>query len=305
MDEGTITSGQALAINTNGASTAVLALGTLTETTFSLENVTTTAFTYGSSTGTALGSDDKFTVTLANGGSIFTGSSIADSVTGGSGADSITGGAGADSITGGAAADTITGGNGDDSITGGDGADSLTGGAGDDTITLGTGSSAGADIDTVVFASTGALNGSDTVNEFAVAQDKFNITAFLTGATHVSGTASTATALADHGNSIAVANNKVLFAAGHATATTGFDTAAKIVTGIADGGDFDAIDVAASAKAILVFGAVGTGTTMYVYAVENDGTAAIATGEVTLIGTINGAAADIGTISIATNFVVA
>jgi S-layer protein len=201
------------------------------------------------------------------------------------------------SITGGAGADVITGGAG--AGAGGAG-DTITGGAGDDTITLGTAGS----VDVVVFGATGALNGSDTISTFTVAADKFDVTAFLTSASHVAAAESSVAALATEGTSIAVADNKILFAEGHATATTGFDTAAEIVTGIANGGAFDAIDVAASASAILVFGAAGTATTMYVYAVENDTTAAIATGEITLIGIINGATGDIGTISVTTNFVV-
>ncbi|NDA53152.1 MAG: hypothetical protein EBX66_12005, partial [Betaproteobacteria bacterium] len=73
------------------------------------------------------------------------------------------------SLLGSAGADSITGGSGDDSIVAGDGNDTITGGAGNDTITGGAGNdnlTGGAGADRFVFASTAALNGTDTLADF-------------------------------------------------------------------------------------------------------------------------------------------
>jgi hypothetical protein len=58
--------------------------------------------------------------------------------------------------------DSISGGAGNDIINSGDGNDFVSGGAGNDTINLGLGT------DTLIFSTTQALNGVDTVNNFSV-----------------------------------------------------------------------------------------------------------------------------------------
>ena len=64
------------------------------------------------------------------------------------------------------------------------------------------------------------------------------------------------------------------------------DTAAEMITALADNGVLDAVDTAANADAIIVIGGADDDTTHYVYGIDNDSTAAIASGEIVLLGTI-------------------
>ena len=207
---------------------------------------------------------------------------LATTVTGSSKIDNITGGSAADNLSGGDGADAIVGGAGNDTINGGAGNDTLTGGTGNDAYTLGAGT------DTVVF--TASSNGSDTVADFTTS-DVLNVSAYLTGGallntTGAGGTITLATvaALAASGTPIAVADNKGYIAEVAAEAT--IDSVADIVTALADGGVMDAVDVTASATAVLIVGGADDDTTFYVYVIANDGTAAVTAGEVQLIGTI-------------------
>lgn len=86
--------------------------------------------------------------------------------------ENVTGTDGADYIVGSTAANVINGGDGADYIYAGLGADTITGGAGNDTIVLTETSSA---VDTVIFEATAALNGSDTITGFVLANDKINL----------------------------------------------------------------------------------------------------------------------------------
>jgi hypothetical protein len=81
----------------------------------------------------------------------------ADEITTGAGDDNIDTKDGDDTIDAGAGEDTITGGAGDDTITGGAGADTLDGGDGDDTFVFNAG------------------DGEDTINNFVVGDDDFDI----------------------------------------------------------------------------------------------------------------------------------
>ena len=94
----------------------------------------------------------------------------------------------------------------------------------------------------------------------------------------------TAGELATEGTTIALANNKLFVA--QVANVAGIDTAAEIVTAFANTGVIDALDVAASATAFLVISGADSATTAFVYGIVNDGTAAIATGEVFLVGSI-------------------
>lgn len=198
---------------------------------------------------------------------------------------SVTGGGGADTIIGGAGADTIVGGAGADVLTSGLGADSITAGTGDDTITL---TADGAAVDTVVFSgATLALNGADTITGFTLAADVLKFSSLTSGAlstTITAGTMATAAALATEGTTIALTNNKVFVA--QVALVAGIDTAAEVITALTDTGVMDALDVAASATAFLVVSGADSSTTAYVYGIVNDATAAIATGELVLVGTI-------------------
>jgi len=157
----------------------------------------------------------------------------------------------------------------------------INGGKGADTITL------SAMADTVVFAgSTAAANGSDVITDHQVA-DVYNFASVLTGGTLANAgdiTLASTTALATEGSSIAVATNKVYVAEVAAEAT--IDSVADLVTALADGGVMDAVDVAASAEAIIVVGGADDDTTHYIYGINNDATAAVAASEVALLATV-------------------
>jgi len=189
--------------------------------------------------------------------------------------ENVTGSDGADYILGSSAANTISGGTGGDTVIGG---------AGDDTITLGSGS------DTVVFSgATDAANGEDTIGTFKTG-DIYDFSGFLTGgalANTVSGTGITlasTTALATSTTSIAVTDGEVYVI--EDTTEASIDTAAEMITELADTGGLDAVDIAASATAILVVGGADDDTTHYIYGIVNDTTAAIASGEITLLATV-------------------
>jgi Ca2+-binding RTX toxin-like protein len=204
--------------------------------------------------------------------------------------DTITTGAGNDTISGNAGADIIDGAAGTDTINGGAGADSITGGAGNDTMSGGAGS------DTFLFTQTAALNGSDTVSDFAVGTvasggDVIDTSGFnVTIANANVGTAitlATATALATEGTTIAVADDEAYFAKVASTSTA--DTVAELVTALTNGGELDAVDIAANADALVILGQ-DNGSTLFVYGVNNDGTAAIIASEVALLATITSSA---------------
>ena len=160
----------------------------------------------------------------------------------------------------------------------------ITGGVGDDTIVLGAGA------DTVVFSGhTTAANGADTISTFQTG-DTFDFSSVLTSGGFVNTTSSgaitlhTTTALATEGSTIAVADEKVIVI--EVANEADIDTAAEMITALADSGVADAVDVAASADAIIIVGGADDDTTHYVYGVDNDTTAAVATGELVLLGTI-------------------
>jgi Ca2+-binding RTX toxin-like protein len=220
--------------------------------------------------------------TLVNVGTAETVSTRVDSL---SGFENITGSAGTDYLIGSSSANSISGGAGADYINPGLGADTITGGAAADTIVLTETTSSS---DTVVFSgATTALNGADIITGFVLAADVLSFSSLTAGsltATITAGTMATATALATETTSIALATNKV-YVAQVATAA-GIDTAAEVITAIADGGVLDALDVAANATAFLIVSGADVATSAYVYGIVNDATAATAAGELVLLGTI-------------------
>ena len=84
---------------------------------------------------------------------------ISSTITGGSDANTILGGSAVDNIIGGSGDDVVSAGDGDDIIDGGSGSDNLTGGGGDDT-----------------FVFTKSSNGTDTINDFVIADDILQFT---------------------------------------------------------------------------------------------------------------------------------
>jgi Ca2+-binding RTX toxin-like protein len=106
-----------------------------------------------------------------NGNDTLTGTAGNDSLNGGNGNDSLIGNAGDDTLIGGNGTDFLVGSAGNDLLNGDNGSDTLRGGLGSDTLTGGNGA------DVFVFA---ALEGTDTITDFSLSNDKIGLTGGLT-----------------------------------------------------------------------------------------------------------------------------
>jgi hypothetical protein len=187
-------------------------------------------------------------------------------------------------LTGSTAANTIVGTNQIDQISGGAGGDTITSSGGNDVITLGS----GADVVKIIDLTSG--DGSDTISTFATG-DKIDVdgVASFTGAV-VNSTSSGAitlnsvAALAASGTTIGVADNKLIVV--EVANKAAVDTIADIVTALANTGVMDAVDFAANADAVLVVGGADDDTTHFIYGIDNNGTAAIVSGELALLATV-------------------
>ena len=175
--------------------------------------------------------------------------------------------------------DTLTGDTGVNTINGGNGADTITGGAGDDILS----GEAGADIYT--FASTAALNGSDSIS-FVVADDVLDFAAFLSGGSvDLNGGSSPAITsyTADSNGDVNIADKVVLFD----TTTTGLSVA-NLVSEIEGAGNAFALD----GKAVVITGdADSSASPALVYFVDSsvDSTSSdVTSSDVTLVGTLSG-----------------
>ena len=99
-----------------------------------------------------------------------------DTLDGQAGSDKLWGGAGIDTINGGDGSDIIHGGGGNDIIDGGDGNDTINGGDGIDVLTGGLG------VDTFVYERINKHNKGDTVTDFDLNKDKFDLSAIFSDA---------------------------------------------------------------------------------------------------------------------------
>ena len=160
----------------------------------------------------------------------------------------------------------------------------ITGTSSNDQITGGAGS------DIIVFAATAATNGSDVVLSFAAA-DAFNFSAFATDNTFaVSGEvtdASTGDIATSTVDGSGIITNSILLVL---DADGGFADTAAAVAGLFDDGTdggqaFETVDANAN---VIVIVRDTTNSQTKIYYVDNDGTAAVATSEVTLVGTLTG-----------------
>ena len=171
---------------------------------------------------------------------------------------------GAFDVTAGAGAQTITTGSGDDTITGG---------AGDDIIALTAGGS-----DTVVFASTAADNGADTINGFVagISGDVLDFSAFLTTSSFDTTVFSTS-----NNGGVDIVNKIVMFD----TTGAGLDVAGLVAEIEGNGNAFDL-----DGEAVVITGnAGGTGNDALVYFVDTsiDGDATnVSSTDVVLVGTL-------------------
>ncbi|WP_372826916.1 calcium-binding protein [Polaromonas sp.] len=125
------------------------------------------------------------TITTGDGNDTINAGDGNNTVNAGGGTNTVTTGTGNDTITTGAGNDVIVSGTGNDIINSGAGTDIITSGAGNDSIALGVDSV----LDTVIFGSTAATNGSDVISNFTSGIDKLNLDAMTaqTATTAVTG----------------------------------------------------------------------------------------------------------------------
>ncbi len=242
-------------------------------------------------------------VTAGGGGDALTGGNGDDSLTGAAGADTLNGGYGKDVLdlsqddsandvgNGNGGNDSITAGSGADTLNGGAGADTLVGGAGIDSLTGGTGD------DTFVTNATAVAN-RDVVADFEDAGAVVGDVIQLTAAETTDGTLAGVKPVVTQITLAAVGNTQNYDIASVAT-TAQTDVYEFTVT--SGNGDLSAAtngselvkDVASAGSAVLTAAASTEAyiiayddTSAYIYHLSNDGTAAVAVGEILLIATI-------------------
>jgi Ca2+-binding RTX toxin-like protein len=182
----------------------------------------------------------------------------------------LTGTSSGDTLSGGSLADTITGGGDADVITGGGGGDSLVGGTGADTF---------------MFASTAALNGSDTLSDFTVnsEEDVLDFSAFLvTGSVEQNGGSTTAiTEFTTSSSSAVNINGKVAVFDSTSTPLTSSSLAAEFASGAA----FAAVSTGHKSVVIENPNSGTAPRVWFVHDINGDGDIAD-TGEVAVVGTL-------------------
>ncbi len=237
------------------------------------ENVDLSAYTLATGVGS--------TITGTTGNNTLTGSPYNDVIIANGGTDTIYGKEGADTVqvvTGDVS--TVYGGAGGDglSVTGGTAV--LYGGLAADTITLTAAGTAAYDHATAFVATE-----SDSVVSFTDGTDKIGLKGIGTDDfALVTDAQSNAAALTDEVAVITLADNKVLLA--EATTAATIDTEAEIIASLADDKILGAVDVSKAADAWILIGGANDDSTQYLYKIDNDNIAAIATGEIALVATI-------------------
>lgn len=286
------------------------------------ETVSSTAVTLTGSSFSDLITGGSGADTLIGGGGDDTlaGGAGNDTLTGGAGADVFTVASGTDTITDFAVGDTlsisasatavatgvlnftgytvsnsgtviISGTGSADTIVGTGGVDVITGAAGNDAITTGAGA------DTVVMGASAAANGVDTIADFTpgAAGDKLQFATSLVSAGIEGGGGAFTGAITTFSTSSNTGSNPsnpgtnvggkvALYDAGSGNILN-VDATSKIATILSATGNSADLSVAASSSAVILAGATGS-STVYVYYVVNDATAAVTASEVTLVGTI-------------------
>ena len=219
-----------------------------------------------------------------------------DTIDGGTGSDTLDGGSGNDNITAGEQGDFVLGGTGNDTLTGNQAGDTLRGGAGNDVI------SGEQSADEIRFEATSSANGVDALTvTISNNQDILSFPTTLLTATNL-GVEAGGGAFSGNITAITSATTTNLDLSGNIAVYSG----GTVSTGVDDPSEIaalfqtDDIELAAGASAVLVTGGT-TVATGYVWYIVNDGTTAVATGEVTLVGTLNFGTDDIADMH-ATNF---
>jgi Ca2+-binding RTX toxin-like protein len=208
-----------------------------------------------------------FTITGNNTAATLRGSALNDSITGGTAADSLVGNAGADVIVAGTGVDTISGGTGDDTITGAAGADVITTGTGSDDLVM-------------LVADVG-----DTIADFAVGSDDVDWNTALVAITAAKTTPGAADSFQSAAAGTALAVATTVF---ELTGVTHGGTTANLVTALGSTATNSDID---SADNILIVSYLTSGGAQLHNFIDGSG-ADIAAGELTLVATFTGVAAD-------------
>lgn len=190
-----------------------------------------------------LGNGDN-TVTAGDGGNTIASGAGDDVITTGSGNDIINAGDGSNRVTSGGGNDTITTGIGDDVINSGAGNDRIIAGRGDDDITTGTGS------DTIVYNSTLAQIGFETLRDFESGVDTLEFSLATVGGGLATGGADTGVLDASRfttGGAFTTADQRFRFDAGSKTLFFDADGnnagQAEIALALVETGTFVAADV--------------------------------------------------------------
>lgn len=210
----------------------------------------------------------------SNGGDTITGvGSVVNYLYGFGGNDSITGAGLADILVGGTGNDTLSGLGGDDNLFGGQGNDRLTGGSGSDVFIMG---------------SSGALNDSDTITDFATGNggDVLDVSAFLPGATFSASDFIVATNGwngSSTGNSLAITGKIVQLWSYAADSSADVDSAAEILQAFTDG----ILTLANGGKGVILSGEDTSNQTGYVWFVHDSGNDGVDLADITLVATLD------------------
>jgi len=267
------------------ASSVDAAIAALSSTDQQVINLTSANDTYTIGAGNfsinGLGGDD--TITTGSGNNIVTTVGGNDTITTGAGADVILAGNGNNTVNAGNGANTVTTGTGNDTITTGSGNDTIDSGAGGDTIRSGAGadhivSGAGNDsinlgvdsaVDTVVFASTAAGNGSDTITGFTTGIDKLDL--------HLMVSQSSANTVS--GNITVQAGHVYFLASGLSSVADSISASAAVIQA-------GAVWTNGTIGATALF-VVNDDNSSAIYQYVESGGAGITVGELTLMGTVD------------------
>ncbi|NCV70128.1 MAG: hypothetical protein EBW55_05355, partial [Betaproteobacteria bacterium] len=166
-----------------------------------------------------------------------------------------------------------------DSIVAGDGNDTITGGAGNDTITGGAGSdnlTGGAGADRFVFASTAALNGTDTLADFvAGGVDVLDFSAFGIDGNGAFNTPASLSAVLTSNPSGPTPVAGTIVRLVDITDGQDITTATGLQTALATGGEYVNLYMAKDSKAIFITSATNGSDADYIFFATSNATGVI------------------------------
>jgi len=185
-----------------------------------------------------------------------------------------------DSVTLVNGSNTLNGGDGNDRLTGGSGNDALTGGAGDDLLDLSNGGT-----DTVRFAASATLNGSDLITGFTAGIAAGYDVLRLSGMAGLEGSAGSAFAGTIDAYGASSAGDLSLNGRVALLNTGGLDASQTTTINAFITGLGNAFSLGANQSGVVI-AALDGDATFYVWRIENDGVNALLDNEIKLVGTI-------------------